>query len=68
MTRQEIMRLIPDKSAASVVRAMNTLERKYGKMFPEVFKTITVDNGTEFSNCEGMDTSIFKAGGQRTKL
>ena len=49
VTRQEIMRLIPDKSAASVVRAMNTLERKYGKMFPEVFKTITVDNGSEFS-------------------
>lgn len=68
VTRQEIMRLIPDKSAASVVRAMNTLERKYGKMFPEVFKTITVDNGTEFSNCEGMETSIFKAGGQRTKV
>ena len=68
VTRQEIMRLIPDKSAASVVRAMNTLERKYGKMFPEVFKTITVDNGTEFSDCEGMETSVFKAGGQRTKM
>ena len=31
------MRLIPDKTAASVVRALNTMERKYGKLFPDVF-------------------------------
>lgn len=68
VTRKEIIRLIPDKTAASVVRALDTLERKYGKMFQTVFQSITVDNGSEFSDCEGMEKSVFKSGGKRTKV
>lgn len=65
-TRKEIIIKIPDKTAASVVKALNVLERKYGKLFQKVFKTITVDNGVEFSDYHGMEKSIYK--GQRTKL
>lgn len=65
-TRKEIIIKIPDKTAESVVKALNVLERKYGKLFRKVFKTITVDNGVEFSDCEGMEKSIYK--GQRTKV
>ena len=65
-TRKEIVIKIPDKTTESVVKALNTLERKYGKLFRKVFKTITVDNGTEFSDCQGMEKSIYK--GQRTKV
>lgn len=68
VARQEIARIIPDKSAASVVRALDTIERKYGKMFPSVFRSITVDNGSEFSDCEGLERSVFKNRGKRTKL
>ena len=59
---------IPGKDADSVLNAMQSLRGEFGDKFSQVFKTITVDNGTEFSNCEGMETSIFKAGGQRTKV
>ena len=68
VTRQEIMRLIPDRTAASVVRALNTIERKYGKLFPAVFKSITVDNGSEFADCEGLERSVSKKRGKRTKM
>ena len=50
----------------NVVAALNGLERKYGALFSKIFRSITVDNGSEFSDCEGMETSIF--GGQRTKM
>ena len=65
---QEIMILIPDKTRESVVQALDRLERRYGKMFPAIFKTITVDNGGEFSDCEGMERSVFKSRGRRTKI
>ena len=68
MARQEIARLIPDKTAASVVRALDTIERKFGKRFSDIFKSITVDNGSEFSDCAGLERSVFKTGGQRTKM
>lgn len=68
VARQEIVRLIPDKTAASVVRALDTIERKFGKRFSDIFKSITVDNGTEFSDCDGLERSVFKNGGQRTKM
>lgn len=65
VTRQEIIRLLPDHTAASVVAALDTLERKYGRLFPMAFQSITMDNGSEFSDCAGIERSIY--GGQRTK-
>lgn len=67
LTRKEIVVRIPDKTAASVVKSLDRLERKYGDDFSKVFKSITVDNGSEFSDCEGMERSI-RTGGQRTKM
>lgn len=64
-TRQEITRKVPDKTDESVVAALDEVERKYGQHFKEVFKSITIDNGSEFADCGGMERSIF--GGQRTK-
>lgn len=56
-TRKEIIIKLKDHTAASVVRALDRLERKMGAEFYKIFKTITVDNGTEFSDCEGMERS-----------
>jgi len=42
------------------------LERKYGVLFSVLFKTITCDNGTEFSAMANMEQSIFA--GQRTTI
>lgn len=66
LTRKEIVVKIPDKTANSVVKALNVIERKYGKLFRKIFQTITVDNGVEFSDCRGLEKSIYK--GQRTKV
>lgn len=65
-TRKEIILRMQNKTTKSVVNALNTLEKQYGKNFSNIFKSITVDNGVEFSDCEGMEKSIF--GGTRTSF
>jgi len=64
LTRREIIIKLPDKTSASVVKALNRLERKYGRKFSSVFKSITIDNGSEFADCKGMEQSIF---GKKTR-
>ncbi len=65
-TRQELIFKMPDQGAESVVKIINGLERKWGDMFPKVFRTITVDNGVEFSDYQGLEKSI--RGGKRTSV
>jgi IS30 family transposase len=47
-TRAEIIRKLPDGTAASVTAALDALERELGTRFPLLFKTITADNGVAF--------------------
>lgn len=57
-SRREILVKIPDGTTESVVRALDAIERKLGtKLFRKIFATITVDNGSEFQDCEGMERS-----------
>ena len=67
MTREEIIIKIKGKNNEYVVKAINGLERKYGKRFYNKFKTITFDNGTEFMDYEGMERSCLRKG-TRTKI
>lgn len=67
-TRDEIIFKLPAHTAEAVVEAVDRLERKWGAMFKEVFKTITVDNGSEFAYCEELERSILNEGEKRTKL
>jgi IS30 family transposase len=55
MTRKEIIRYMPDRTTGSVLKAINTIERKYGSLFPKVFQTITCDNGSEFADNKGIE-------------
>lgn len=59
-----IMRL-PDKSAASVMKAFDLLRSEYKERFSLIFKTITTDNGSEFSLLSTLeqvsDTKVFFA-------
>lgn len=66
LTRFEIVYKMPDHKAATVVRFVNKLEKRYGKQFRRLFKSITVDNGVEFSDFNGLEKSIF--GGKRTSV
>lgn len=51
-----------------MVNALDTLEKKWGELFKQVFKSITVDNGTEFALCEELERSAINEGEKRTKL
>lgn len=68
-TRNEIIRLMNDKTAASVIKALNALEKQLGsELFAQVFQTITVDNGSEFSDYEGIEQSSIHKDRKRTKV
>lgn len=53
-TRYEIIIKIHRKQSRYVVKALQSLRRQYGAGFKNVFKSIAVDNGTEFSDYIGM--------------
>lgn len=58
-TRSEIAILMKDKTMLSVVKSLNSIERKLGSVqFKKMFKTITIDNGSEFQDFKGIETSI----------
>ena len=42
--------LIPGKTSETVMSAMHILKAEFGDRFAQVFKTITVDNGSEFAD------------------
>ena len=66
-TRKEIIELIPNKSAKSVGKALDRIERELGVVkFRETFKTITTDNGTEFRNWETIEKSYTGSKKKRT--
>jgi IS30 family transposase len=68
LTRNEIIIKMPDQTAASVVAALNKLERRFGKKFSQIFKSITFDNGSEFMDCAGIEKSIYGKDRKRTKV
>ena len=58
--REEIIMKLPNKEAKNVVKALDILEKRYGKEFSNKFKTITFDNGPEFRNWESLEKSYDK--------
>ena len=67
LTRKEIIFKMDNQKADSVIRCLNSLEKRYGKNFKKLFKTITVDNGSEFADYVGMERSIYGKG-KRTQV
>lgn len=53
-TRQEILRLMKDKTRASVAKALEKIRRETPH-FEEVFRSITVDNGSEFADYKSIE-------------
>lgn len=66
LTRYELIFRMPNKKAESVVSCLDGLEQCYAERFGKIFKSITVDNGVEFSDYEGMKRSV--RGGKRIDL
>ena len=68
LTRKEIIIPMRNQKAESVIRALNALEKIYGKKFKQIFRSITVDNGVEFSDYNGIMRSIFNKKSVRTEV
>jgi len=66
--RHAIIRKLPDKTQASVLKALKEIERDYGPdRFRQIFKSITADNGSEFLDFQSLEAS--SAGSQsRTQI
>lgn len=67
-SRKELIIKIGAKTTAEVVKALDRLEHKHGKAFYTVFKTITVDNGSEFMDTAGMSCSVLSKRQDRTTI
>lgn len=66
--REEIIIKMSGKTQKSVIASLDKLEKKYGKGFKEKFKTITVDNGSEFLDYKGIERSIRGKDKKRVNL
>ena len=56
--------LISGKSSDAVMVAMRMLKEEYGEHFAQIFKTVTVDNRSEFADfaqCEEWGTEVYFA-------
>lgn len=68
LTRADLIFLMPDGTMASVVAVLDQPEKKLGTVnFRRIFSTITVDNGSEFQDWEGM-TRAVSGDGKRTRI
>ena len=69
LTREEIIVRIKDRTAESVIKALDRIERKYGPvLFRKIFQTITVDNGGEFADVDRLERSALRKTLNRTKV
>lgn len=66
-TRYEIILLLKSKTIDEVRKALNRLEKKLYSCFYSLFKSITVDNGAEFSNPNILEKALYRVG-KRTDL
>jgi len=66
MSRKEVLMKLPDKRQASVVLALDHLEKRHGGRFKERFKSLTMDNGSEFLDSGSLEASCVHPGEKRT--
>lgn len=69
MTREELIIQTKDRTAKSILSGLNHVERKLGaKTFRETFRSITCDNGVEFSDWDAMEKSSINKKLPRTEI
>lgn len=66
VSRLEMLMKLPNRRQESVIKALDRLEKRYGKRFADRFKSLTMDNGSEFLDSEGIETSSLWSGTKRT--
>ncbi len=67
-TLEEIIIKIDRATQEEIKKAIDALEKKYGKKFKLKFKSITFDNGVEFLSWESLEISILNPKKKRTVI
>lgn len=68
-SRVELIKKLPDGSSSTVNLEIDKLEKSFRtKTFSKVFKSITSDNGSEFSDVDYLKTSVKNSNKQRFDL
>lgn len=68
VTRKELIRLMEDGTTESVVTEINKLQESMGiEKFKQIFRSITVDNGSEFQDYTGI-VAVPETGEKRTNV
>lgn len=65
-SRKELIFKLKNKTQACVLEAIDKLEKKHKSRFSKLFKSITMDNGGEFLDMNGLEHSCLKPGTKRT--
>lgn len=65
-SRKELIYKMPAKTQECVIEVIDRLERRYKSKFQKIFKSITMDNGSEFLDMGSLERSCLKAGTKRT--
>lgn len=65
-TRKELIFKIPNKKQENIQKVLDTLETNLKGRFKTVFKSITMDNGVEFLDQQGIENSCLIEGEKRT--
>ena len=67
-TRQEMIRVLRGKTVRNVIAELDKIERSIGlARFRKIFRTITMDNGSEFADPDSIERSCTRPGKIRTK-
>lgn len=66
-TRYQINEPMKACTTDEVRKALNRIEKEYGSKFYSIFKTVTVDNGSEFADWEAIEKALYRVG-KRWKL
>lgn len=66
-TRYQINEPMKACTTEEVRKALNRIEKEYGSKFYKIFKTVTVDNGSEFQDWESIEKALYRVG-KRWKL
>lgn len=67
-TRKELIFINENMTTMQVVEKIDLLEQRLGKYFNTIFKSITMDNGKEFADVEGISKSKLLDNEKRTSL
>jgi len=65
-SRKELIFKLPSKTQANVIKTINMLEMQHKEKFGNMFKSITMDNGSEFLDMQAIEQSCLDADSKRT--